>query len=146
MKIDKAHGDAKVASQQLEAFFLRQLLAETKPQSGSIDGGFAGDTFKQMLNEAIADKMVAAGGIGMSTVFAKQLGQGDQAVMATPHVPGVRETELGPAIGDAPRLVLPVAAGPRAVVLRGRFVPEAPAPRHADLCRECAANPVARPA
>ena len=112
MKIDKAHGDAKVASQQLEAFFLRQLLAETKPQSGSIDGGFAGDTFKQMLNEAIADKMVAAGGIGMSTVFAKQLGQGDQAVMATPHVPGVRETELGPAIGDAPRLVLPVAGRP----------------------------------
>ena len=138
MKVDKPHGDAKVASQQLEAFFLRQLLAETKPQSGSIDGGFAGDTFKQMLDEAIADKMVGAGGIGMSTVFAKQLGQGDQAVASTPpsgvrendlshpsgvrvndpsgvrvtDPSGVRSSERGPAIGDAPRLVLPVAGRP----------------------------------
>ena len=120
MKIDKSH-DAKVASQQLEAFFLRQLLSETKTSGSSIDGGFAGDTFKQMLNEAIADKMVAAGGVGMSTVFAKQLGQGDQALAAMPHphpglsgvraeLSGVRET--GPAVGDAPRLILPVAGRP----------------------------------
>ena len=123
MKIDKSH-DAKVASQQLEAFFLRQLLSETKTSGSSIDGGFAGDTFKQMLNEAIADKMVAAGGVGMSTVFAKQLGKGDQAVAVAPHPSGVRsgvagvQAELsgvrdtGPAVGDAPRLILPVAGRP----------------------------------
>lgn len=70
---------AQVAAKQLEAFFLRQLLSEARPQGGGmLDGGFAGDTFKQMLDEAIADKMTAAGGIGMTAMFAKQLGKTDE--------------------------------------------------------------------
>ena len=63
----------KTAAKQLEAFFLRQLLAEARPAGGGIDGGFAGDTFKQMLDEALADKMSSAGGIGMAKLFEKQL-------------------------------------------------------------------------
>jgi murein DD-endopeptidase MepM/ murein hydrolase activator NlpD len=66
--------DQQKAAKQLEAFFLRRLLTEARPQGGMLDGGFAGDTFKQMLDEAIADKMSSAGGIGMSAMFEKQLG------------------------------------------------------------------------
>lgn len=64
---------AKTAAKQLEAFFLRQLLTEARPQGGGIDGGFAGDTFKQMLDEALADKMSGAGGLGMATMFESTL-------------------------------------------------------------------------
>jgi murein DD-endopeptidase MepM/ murein hydrolase activator NlpD len=78
-----------VAAKQLEAFFLRQLLAESRPQGGGmLDGGFAGDTFKQMLDEAIADKMSSAGGVGMTEVFAKQLGKASGvADVPTPSIP-----------------------------------------------------------
>ena len=70
----KVNDDAHKAASQLEAFFLRQLLAEARPSGGgAIDGGFAGDTFKQMLDEAIADKMAARGGIGMADMMAQQL-------------------------------------------------------------------------
>ena len=113
MKVDKPQGDVKVAAQQLEAFFLRQLLAETKTSGSTIDGGFAGDTFKQMLNEAVADKMSAAGGIGLSKMFAKQM-TNDKTPPTHAGLPamGHPSTELGPQLGDAPRLVLPVAGRP----------------------------------
>ncbi len=56
------------------------MLSEAKPAGGGDgDGGFAGDTFKQMFNEAIADKMSDAGGIGMADVIAKQLSKGSGA-------------------------------------------------------------------
>ena len=47
-----------------------------------LDGGFAGDTFKDMLDEALADKMSAAGGMGMANMFAKQLGPGSTMEVA----------------------------------------------------------------
>lgn len=106
----KVQDDSKVAAQQLEAFFLRQLLAEARPQGGMVDGGFAGDTFKSMLDEAIADKMSAAGGIGMSAMFAKQLGKSEETPGAPPPAAfPMPSRELGPEIEGAPRLVLPVA-------------------------------------
>ncbi len=107
----KVHDDSKVAAQQLEAFFLRQLLAEARPQGGAIDGGFAGDTFKSMLDEAIADKMTAAGGIGMSSMFAKQLGKAEEVSPGgglPPAALPMPPSQLGPEIEGAPRLVLPV--------------------------------------
>ncbi len=71
---------AKTAAQQLEAFFLRQLLAEARPSgAGGLDSGFAGDTFKQMLDEALADKMAGGGGLGMAAMFEKQLSQPAEA-------------------------------------------------------------------
>lgn len=95
---DQAH----VAAKQLEAFFLRRLLAEARPQGGGgLDGGFAGDTFKQMLDEAVADKMSAAGGIGMADMFAKQLG----------GAPGMNSTgpvEMGPEVEGMPHLAMPL--------------------------------------
>jgi len=103
---------AKTAAKQLEAFFLRQLLSEARPQGGGmLDGGFAGDTFKQMLDEAIADKMSAAGGVGMASLFAKQLGDtgevaaapsrgvSNQPLAGPPPAPAIASAH--PAIGGA---------------------------------------------
>jgi murein DD-endopeptidase MepM/ murein hydrolase activator NlpD len=121
----EAHADPKqVAAKQLEAFFLRRMLAEARPQSsGGVDGGFAGDTFKQMFDEAIADKMSAAGGVGMAKMFAKQLGGAEEtgkvanpmpagSPMPLTHAPAAAIPlpghELGPESLGAPRLQLPV--------------------------------------
>jgi murein DD-endopeptidase MepM/ murein hydrolase activator NlpD len=114
---------ARVAGKQLEAFFLRRLLAEARPQGGMLDGGFAGDTFKQMLDEAIADKMSAAGGIGMAALFAKQLGKADE--VAAPPRPPIAGAPGSPAASaalaasasidlppGAPHFVMPVAGRP----------------------------------
>ena len=103
---------AKTAGKQLEAFFLRQLLAEARPQSA--DGGFAGDTFKQMFDEAVADKMSSAGGIGLADVFSKQLAKqagGAQAPeVAAPHTTMASlQHQQGPSVDGLPRFVMPVA-------------------------------------
>jgi murein DD-endopeptidase MepM/ murein hydrolase activator NlpD len=111
---------AQVAAKQLEAFFLRQLLAEARPQGGGmLDGGFAGDTFKQMLDEAIADKMTAAGGVGLTTMFAKQLGgTGEVARPAAPPIANAPPTTPASPVAapDAPEgiphFLLPVAGRP----------------------------------
>lgn len=116
----KTHDGAKTAAKQLEAFFLRQMLAEARPQGGGFDGGFAGDTFKQMLDEAIADKMAGAGGIGMSQMFAQQLDRGSETAPAADPMPAIGSPAAGlpgasglPAAPDlpsgAPHFVLPVA-------------------------------------
>jgi murein DD-endopeptidase MepM/ murein hydrolase activator NlpD len=131
----KAHDGAKTAAKQLEAFFLRQMLSEARPQGGGgLDGGFAGDTFKQMLDDAIADKMSAAGGVGMSQMFAQQLDKGSE-VAAPPSAPGTaiapvidpsidgrgtptgsaaegRRGSIDAAMAGAPHFVLPVAGRP----------------------------------
>lgn len=130
LHVPKPRDDAKVAGQQLEGFFLRRLLAEARPQGGLVDGGFAGDTFKQMLDEAISDKMVSAGGIGMAEMFAKQLGGAAETPGAIPGatpgtsgpgpgalpIPHDLPHALGPQLaGDlsgAPRLVMPVIGRP----------------------------------
>ena len=129
-KATKPQDDAKTAGKQLEAFFLRQLLSETRPQGGgALDGGFAGDTFKQMLDEAIADKMSSAGGIGMAQIFAKQLGpaSGKAGEVAAPPLPPIAPAPgaaapgapapatamlADPALAGAPHFVLPVAGRP----------------------------------
>lgn len=101
-----AKDPVQTAAKQLEAFFLRRLLAEARPQGGGgIDGGFAGDTFKQMLDEAVADKMSAAGGVGMAAMFAKQLGGKGAAPQAHPQVGPI---ELGPQVDGLPQLAMPV--------------------------------------
>ena len=116
---DHASADAKTsgaatASKQLEAFFLRRLLSEARPAGGAgLDAGFAGDTFKGMLDEAIADKMAGAGGVGLAKMFTKQLGGTTE--VAAPHAPqGPIDRTLGPAsdvpeLRDAPRLMMPVS-------------------------------------
>jgi murein DD-endopeptidase MepM/ murein hydrolase activator NlpD len=104
----KVDDPAAQAAKQLEAFFLRRLLAEARPEGGMLDGGFAGDTFKQMLDEAIADKMSAAGGLGMAQMFANQLG-GKNA--PNPAQPALQQqpAALGPEVTGMPQLAMPVA-------------------------------------
>jgi murein DD-endopeptidase MepM/ murein hydrolase activator NlpD len=80
---------AKTAATQLEAFFVRQLLAEARPKGGMMDGGFAGDTFSQMLDEAISDKIAGAGGLGMAGELAKHLGGGAGSADFGPHLDGM---------------------------------------------------------
>ena len=120
---------AKSAAKQLEAFFLRQLLAEARPAGGGgIDSGFAGDTFKQMLDEALADKMAGAGGLGLAHMFEKQLAQAPGSAIAAsatplshapPHAmpmpgaaPMATPRELGPELPGAPRFALPAIGRP----------------------------------
>lgn len=116
---------AKHAARQLEAFFLRQLLAEARPAGGgAIDGGFAGDTFEQMLDEALADKMASAGGLGLAPIFEQQLARdpaartASESPFATPTaalpaalpLAGSSPAALArPALDGAPPFVLPVA-------------------------------------
>lgn len=115
----------KTAAKQLEAFFLRQMLSEARPQGGGgLDGGFAGDTFKQMLDEALADKMSGAGGLGMSTLFEQQLdGSVKVATAATAPAPeiGFANRRLltptgspidmtGPSIDGSPEFALPLTS------------------------------------
>jgi peptidoglycan hydrolase FlgJ len=70
----KVVDDAHKAARSLEAYFLRRVLAEVKASENSISGGgFAGDTFKDMFDEAISDAMANAGGVGLADVIAKQL-------------------------------------------------------------------------
>ena len=115
-KAAKAQDGAKVAAKQLEAFFLRTMLAESHPQGGGggMGGGFAGDTFKSMLDEAIADKMSAAGGIGMSQMFAKQLG-GSAETAAAPAV-DLHEA-MGSAANGSPQITQAIVAGAPQFVL-----------------------------
>ncbi len=117
-KADPAHAAAK----QLESFFLRQLLSEARPQGGGAgDGGFATDTFKSMFDDAVADKMSSAGGIGLSDLFAKQLGA--KADATGNDAPGTHVANQllphttialpqGPDVDGIPRFTMPVVGTP----------------------------------
>ncbi|HUJ61684.1 MAG TPA: rod-binding protein, partial [Kofleriaceae bacterium] len=119
--------DAHVAAKQLEAFFLRQFLSEARPEGGgALDGGFAGDTFKQMFDEQIADQMAKAGGMGLADVFAKQLekaAHGGAPQFQAQHAVAPIETPVarpmpiaalpeGPGLDGAPHFVMPVVGRP----------------------------------
>jgi murein DD-endopeptidase MepM/ murein hydrolase activator NlpD len=79
-------GDPAEAARQLETFFVRQFLALSRPKTqGMLDGGFAGDTFHDMLDGAMADAISDGGGLGLAATFESALG-GDQAATAVrPH-------------------------------------------------------------
>lgn len=66
--------DAAGAATAMEAYFLRRVLAEVHPGDAFTGGGLAGSTFHEMLNEALADEMAEAGGIGLAAQVAEQLG------------------------------------------------------------------------
>jgi murein DD-endopeptidase MepM/ murein hydrolase activator NlpD len=79
--------DRAEAARQLEAFFLRRLLAEARPAGGDplVGGGFAGETFKEMLDEQLADKMSQAGGVGLAQIVGEQMGA-DPSELAAPRI------------------------------------------------------------
>ena len=65
------------------------------PRVRQLDGGFAGDTFKQMFNEAIADKMSAGSGLGMSELFAQQLDKKGGSASAQPPIATAERSRPG---------------------------------------------------
>lgn len=70
---DEPSAAAKTAK-ELEAHFVRQMLAEVRQSTGAIaGGGFAGDTFHEMLDGAIADAMTKGEGLGIAKMVESQL-------------------------------------------------------------------------
>ncbi len=130
--------DKLVAARQLEAFFVRRILAEARPKGGMLDGGFAGETFAQMLDEALSDQLSGAGKLGMAEMFASALGNGaarptpptgevDPASPLGSHLPpspgripattlggptGPVSGELTPSFDGLPRMAMPVIGRP----------------------------------
>lgn len=67
----------KEAAHDLEAYLWRQVLSEVAPdQGGLLGGGFAGSTFQEMFQGAIADAMAAGGGTGLTAELEGQLSGG----------------------------------------------------------------------
>lgn len=67
--------ESTTAARGLEAHFLKQLMSEVQNSAdgGMLDGGFAGSTFREMLNGALADNMAKAGGIGLTAMLTKEM-------------------------------------------------------------------------
>ena len=121
----KAAGDGvDKAAKDLEAFFLRRLLAEARAGEGGgmLDGGFAGDTFKEMLDGALSDQMAKAGGIGLAPVIAASLRRGQTEDAAAGPVaalhPGAPALPLPRPGSYGPTGVIPADARPGAELVR----------------------------
>ncbi len=63
------------AGQQLEAFFLRRMLAEMRASvgEGMLSGGYAGKMFQEMLDEAMAEEISTTGGLGIAELMSAEL-------------------------------------------------------------------------
>ncbi len=69
----KSSDDTDVAAKQLEAYFIRQVLADM-PSSGLLGGdGVAGSTFRGMFEEILADTMAETGQLGLGQSLAASL-------------------------------------------------------------------------
>src|SRR3954468_20952368 len=112
--------EATSAARGLEAHFLKQMLAEVRNTSeGSmLDGGFAGSTFKEMLDGALSDKMAQAGRLGIAPMLTKEMskhGKDGGAKAAPPGVHGLHASinSGGGAAGAArPATAAAPGAGP----------------------------------
>lgn len=86
------------AARDLEAYFLRRMLAEAKTgESGVFGSGFQGETFKEMLDEAVANKVSEAGGVGLAESIASELGPSygtSQVIPAKRSVEAYRATSV----------------------------------------------------
>ena len=67
--------EVRSAATQLEAYFLRRMLAEIRSSTKSelLDGGTQGRVFREMMDEALADEMAKAGGLGIAEMVEAQL-------------------------------------------------------------------------
>ncbi len=123
--VHEAAGKVDEAARQLEAYFLRRVLAEVKiGQGGMLSGGYAGETFQQMFNDAIADAMAEAGGIGISDVIMRQID--GSAPMITGSIQSQAPLALSSAASPRIDLASPVAGtqtssfGPRTHPISGK--------------------------
>ncbi|MCP4448132.1 MAG: peptidoglycan DD-metalloendopeptidase family protein [Myxococcales bacterium] len=67
--------DAKEAGQQLEAFFVRRMLAEMRKTvgEGMLSGGYAEKMFQDMLDEAMATDISEDGELGIADIMSAEL-------------------------------------------------------------------------
>lgn len=86
--------DKGAAARQLEAYFLRRVLADANTGYGGT--GIAGSTFQDMFNEALADQMARGRGVGLSKSIERQLpDQGGAAPQSIPHLPATGGARIG---------------------------------------------------
>ena len=76
-------------SEDFEAIFVRHLIGEMRksvPKSEFLGGGFSMDTYKGMLDEAVADEISKGRGIGIGKAIFRQLTESSLS-----HRPGLRK-------------------------------------------------------
>jgi murein DD-endopeptidase MepM/ murein hydrolase activator NlpD len=67
------------ASQGLEAYFVRWIFSQLRNTSSDpMSGGMAGGVFKEMLDDALAEKISEAGGMGIAQEIEAQLSAGNE--------------------------------------------------------------------
>ncbi len=75
-RIQVATGDvARQTAEKLEATFLSEMLksAGLGTQSNSMSGGIGEDQFASFHRQALADELVASGGIGLAEMIHKSM-------------------------------------------------------------------------
>ncbi len=78
---DQADPKLQAACREMESLFLSYMLKEMRAtinKSGFISGGKAEEIFTSLLDVELSKKMSAAGGIGLSAILLKQLGNPDK--------------------------------------------------------------------
>ena len=107
--------DRHETATQLEALFIRRVLAEMHTSESSLFGrGFQGDMFKEMLDQHVADALSQTGGFGIAEMFEQQLAEPGLPVGAVPQAatpPGrARQSYERQSFAPGHGLAAPVAA------------------------------------
>lgn len=69
----QALAEAAASFEALLLYQMLQAMRKTVPKGGLIDTGFAGETYLGMLDDALAQEMAKAGGIGLAKILLDQL-------------------------------------------------------------------------
>lgn len=95
--------DTAQAARMLEAYFLRRVLAEVRESSdgGLLQQGFGGQVFREMFDEALADRMADSGGVGLAKVVEEQLLGDERTRVGAPVEPAAGARALRAAYGGA---------------------------------------------
>jgi Rod binding domain-containing protein len=78
---DERNARANEAARQFEGIVVRELmkiLRKTAPEGGLVGGsGYAGEMYTQMMDDALADQLSQAGGVGLAPQLATAFGSTD---------------------------------------------------------------------
>jgi flagellar protein FlgJ len=75
---DTKNGDLELkgACEQFESLFLEDLLRimrESIPKTGLFDGGRGEEIYRSLLDQEMAERMAAAGGVGLARILFERL-------------------------------------------------------------------------
>lgn len=74
--IEKKNLELKGACEQFESLFLQDLLRimrESIPKTGLFDGGRGEEIYRSVLDREMAERMAAAGGVGLAKILFERL-------------------------------------------------------------------------